>query len=290
MIDRFFASVRRPSSTQGCLGFAGSCLSFAGGCFVFAGNSAIAIGISLVASLSAVVPGAALAGEAIAQAQPPQSPPPSTSPSPSDASVSPSAPFMQRLQTMFSPEIRAVLNACQQGQGGVDLASSQSGLVTCGDGSSVSDSAYTQYLSTLSDLMAASTLLGMRVAFSSDPRLKPEMATQLLSSPQSAAPLRNALTNLLGKVGILSTQSPTSPGLLADEVMKRLLPMVQSTDNLTTLLGTPEQYSQVVSQFCKAPGTSLEKIQQTVAMSSPQIYAVCLQEAGLADELQRTLR
>jgi hypothetical protein len=130
----------------------------------------------------------------------------------------------------------------------------------------------------------------MRVAFLSDPRLKPEMAAQLLSSPQSAAPLRNALTDLLGKVGILSTQSPTSPSLLADEVMKRLLPAVQSTDNLTTLLGAPEQYSQVVSQFCKAPGTSLEKIQQAVAMSSPQIYAVCLQEAGLADELQRTLR
>ncbi len=272
MIDRFFDPARWSS---------------------FARRSArgnVAIGIGLVGILSAVAPGKALSAEAIAQAQPTQAQPAQSQPSPSNPSSVQTAPFMQRLQTMFSPEIRAMLNACQQGQGGVDLASNQNGLVTCGNGSLAPDIAYTQYLSTLSDLMAASTLLGMRVAFSSDPRLKPEMATQLLSNPQSAAPLRNALTDLLGKVGILSVKSPTSPGLLADEVMKRLLPTVQSTNNLTTLLGTSEQYSQVVNQFCKSPGTSLEQIQQTVAMDSPQIYAVCLQEAGLADELQRTLR
>jgi len=248
--------------------------------------------VGLLGALATVVLGTVFPGGAIAQAQSPQPAASSSSPPPSGSSPEvQTAPFMQRLQTMFSPEIREILNVCQQGQGGVDLASNQKGQVICGDGLPVASVSYTHYLSTLSDLMAASTLLGIRVAMASDQRLKPEMVTQMLSNPQTAAPLRDALTSLLGKVGILSAKSPTSPSLLADEVMKRLLPTVQSTNNLTTLLGTPDQYNQVVSQFCKSPGTSLEQIQQTVnGMASPQIYAVCLQEAGLADELQRTLR
>ncbi|HEY9626497.1 MAG TPA: hypothetical protein V6C84_04280 [Coleofasciculaceae cyanobacterium] len=251
-----------------------------------------AIGMSLLGTVIAVAPGATYP-EAIAQAQ---LSPPADSPTGQSATEQPAeglsvpAPFMQKLETMFSPEIRRTLNVCQQGQGGVDLTSNLEGLVVCGDGSSVAGVDYVSYLSTLSDMMAASTLLGIRVAFLSNQQLQPEMVSTMLSSPASAAPLRNALSNLLGQMGILSPQSPASPELLADEVMKRLLPTAQKTNNLTTLLGTPEQYEQVVSQFCQAPGTSLEQIQQSAGMDSPQIYAVCLQEAGLADELQRTLQ
>jgi hypothetical protein len=312
MIDRLFAPVRCYGSKRYSSRHHSSRHHSSRHHSLAAGNIAAAIGISFLGSVTIMTPGA------IAQAQPTPTQPTPAQPNPaqpnpaqpnpaqpnpaqptqaqptpsSPADASPAVPpFMQRLQTMFSPEIREVLNVCQQGQGGVDLAANQDGQVVCGDSSAKTSIAYTRYLSTLADLMAASTLLGMRVAFMSNQQIKPEMVAQLLSSPESAAPIRNALTGVFGQVGILSTKSPTSASLLADEVIKRLLPTVQSTNNLTTLLGTPEQYDLVVSQFCKAPGTSLEQVQQTVTgMTSPQIYAVCLQEAGLADELQRTLR
>ncbi|NJR40852.1 MAG: hypothetical protein HC781_20940 [Leptolyngbyaceae cyanobacterium CSU_1_4] len=59
---------------------------------------------------------------------------------------------------------------------------------------------------------------------------------------------------------------------------------------MTTLVGTTEQYGQVVSNFCSTPGMSITQAQQTIpGLSSIQLYAVCVQESGLAEELQQVV-
>lgn len=204
----------------------------------------------------------------------------------------PSSGATQRLMKMFSPTIRAVLNACQS-QGGVNLGAgaSQDGTVVCGNGSFVPQVSYESYISTTSDLLAASSLVGLRAVIVANPTINPEQIVSALSSAEGLAALRRSVQQAIAQTGLASEDSATSSARLTNEIMGRLLPTIQRTNNLQNLLGTTAQYNQTVSAFCTAPGMSVEQAQQTVSgLSSVQLYAICVQESGLADELLRTVR
>jgi hypothetical protein len=199
---------------------------------------------------------------------------------------------MQRLMQMFSPEIQATLNACQ-GKGGVNLAATtnQDGAIVCGDSSSVPQVSYRNYVNTTADLLAASSLVGLRAAMRSDPHLSPEQVMTALTSSEGSASLRRSMQTAIARTGLVSSNSAESSSRLADEIMGRLVPAFQGTNNLQNLLGTTVQYNQVVRQFCTVPGMSVEQAEQTIpGLNSVQLYAICVQESGLADELTQTVR
>lgn len=210
-------------------------------------------------------------------------PPP---PVPSQAAVSPAA---QKLMTMFSADIKTTLNACRE-QGGVNLAAGAQadGSVLCTNGEPKVAIAYDSYLDTVSDMAAAVGLVGLKTVIAGNPSVSPEMVVTFLTSPNGAGALKNAVQAAIARSSLLTAASPESTTLLADQIIGRLVPTLQSTNNLTNLVGTTEQYGQVVSNFCSTPGMSVAQAQQTIPGLSPiQLYAVCVQESGLAEELQQ---
>jgi hypothetical protein len=212
--------------------------------------------------------------------------PASTTPEPSQLSTSPA---MQKLMAMFSAEIKTTLNACRE-QGGVNLAAGAqaNGAVLCANGETRAEVPYDSYLTTVSDMAAAVSLVGLKTVIAGNPSLSPETVVTFLSSPNGTVMLRGAVQNAIARSSLLPTASPESTTLLADQVIGRLVPTMQSTNNLTDLVGTTEQYGQVVSNFCSLPGMSVAQAQQTIPGLSPiQLYAVCVQESGLATEVQQ---
>jgi len=198
----------------------------------------------------------------------------------------------QRLMEMFSPEIQATVNACVE-QGKVNLAAGAApdGSVVCGDGSPEPAVAYTNYVNTVSDILAASALVGVRAAISNDPRVSPEMITAYLASAEGNTTLRNVIEAAIQQNQLFPAESTESVTLLSDAVMQRLVPTLSNPNSLTTLLGTSEQYAQVVSNFCTAPGMSVSQAQSTVpGLSAIQLYAICIQESGVADEMMRSVQ
>ncbi|PSB18780.1 hypothetical protein C7B61_18435 [filamentous cyanobacterium CCP1] len=186
-------------------------------------------------------------------------------------------------------DTQTTLLACQE-QGGVDLVAgaSQEGAVVCGNG--VTDSVeYSRYLTTVSDFMTAGVLVGFRSAMESDPRITPGLLVTVLATPEGTTAIRGATETAIVQSNLV-TRTPDSVSLLTDEVMNRLLPAFSATDNLETLLGTEEQYEQVVQNFCTAPGLSMEQMQQTIPGLTPvQLYAICIQASGaFSQRVQQT--
>ncbi len=197
-------------------------------------------------------------------------------------------PAMQKLLGMFSPEIKGTLNACGT-QGGVNLAAGAQadGAVLCADGVT-QPVAYDTYLSTISDMAAAVSLVGLRTVLTNNANVSSEQVITFLSSPDGTTLLRDAVQRAMSRSNLLPVASPESATVLTDQVVGRLVPTMQSTDNLANLVGTTEQYSQVVSNFCNLPGMSVAEAQQAIPGLSPiQLYAICVQESGLAAEVQQ---
>lgn len=200
-----------------------------------------------------------------------------------------SSPALQKLMMMFSPDIKTTLNACRE-QGGVNLAAGAQadGSVLCANGEPKAAIPYDNYLSTVSDVAAAVSLVGLKTVIAGNPNISPEMVVTFLTSPNGTAVLQNAVQTAIARSSLIPTASPESTTLLAEQIIGRLVPTLESTNNLTTLVGTTEQYGQVVSNFCSTPGMSVAQAQQTIpGLSSIQLYAVCVQESGLAEEVQQ---
>jgi hypothetical protein len=210
--------------------------------------------------------------------------PPSTEPSQTVTS-----PALQKLMTMFSAEIKTTLNACRE-QGGVNLAAGAQadGSVLCAQGEPKVAIPYDNYLSTVSDMATAVSLVGLKTVISGNPSISPEMVVTFLTSPNGTMMLKNAVQTAIARSSLIPTASPESITLLSEQIIGRLVPTLHSTNNLTNLVGTTEQYGQVVSNFCTTPGMSVAQAQQTIPGLSPiQLYAVCVQESGLAEEVQQ---
>jgi hypothetical protein len=213
-----------------------------------------------------------------------------TTPTETAPSAQPAAsPALQKLMTMFSAEIKTTLNACRE-QGGVNLAAGAQadGSVLCANGAPKEAVPYDSYLSTVTDMTTAVSLVGLKTVIATNPNVTPEMIVTFLSSPNGTAVLQGAVQSAIARSSLFPVASPESTTLLANQVIERLVPTLQSTNNLATLVGTTEQYGQVVSNFCSTPGMSVAQAQQTVPGLSPiQLYAVCVQESGLAEEVQQ---
>jgi hypothetical protein len=230
----------------------------------------------------------------LASAVPAQADDPAPAPAPSAAPAAapaqtPVTPAMQKLLAMFSPEIKATLNACRE-QGGVNLAAGAQtdGAVLCANGETRAEIPYDTYLTTVSDMAAAVSLVGLRTVISTNSGVSADRVVNFLASPDGTALLQKAVQNAIARSSLLPVSSGESATLLADQVIGRLVPTMQSTNNLVDLVGTTEQYGQVVTNFCNLPGMSVAEAQQAVPGLSPiQLYAVCVQESGLAAEVQQ---
>jgi hypothetical protein len=212
-----------------------------------------------------------------------------TTPAATPSAPPATSPALQKLMTMFSAEIKTTLNACRE-QGGVNLAAGAQadGSVLCANGEPKTAVPYDSYLSTVTDMTTAVSLVGLKTVIATNPNVTPEMIVTFLSSPNGVAVLQGAVQSAIAQSSLFPAASPESTTLLANQVIERLVPTMQSTNNLASLVGTTEQYGQVVSNFCSTPGMSIAQAQQTIPGLSPvQLYAVCVQESGLAEEVQQ---
>lgn len=216
--------------------------------------------------------------------------PPASAPAMSDQEIN-SLSSIERLTAMFSPQIQSTVNACWN-QGKADLASGpgQNGWLACGDGTPAADVSYADYVSTVSDLLAASSLVGFYTVSVSEPRISPEMLVSFLSNAQGQSLLRDAVGAAIVQSQLLPPDASASNSLLTEEVLSRITSTLSSSTSLQGLLGTPEQYSQVVNNFCAAPGMTVEETQGLVPdLSSLQLFAICIQESGVSSELLQFL-
>jgi len=189
---------------------------------------------------------------------------------------------MQRLMQMFAPEIQSTLSACQ-GKGQVDLeaGAGASGEVVCGDGTAQPEIPFQSYVSMMTDVMAASTLLGMREQMAANSQLTPQTLSTLLNTAEGRSFVQNTLQSGLVQTGIIAANSDAG-ARFTNQIVDKLLPTIQNTDYMQTLLGTEAEYSQVVQSFCTAPGMPIEQAQQTFPdLSTVQLFAICIQESGL---------
>lgn len=199
---------------------------------------------------------------------------------------SPASDSVQRLAQMFSAEIQSTLSACWN-RGKVDLAAgaSRDGSVICGDGAPEGAIAYTAYVSTVSDILAASGLVGFRTVTTSNPQVNPQSISSFLSSSQGTTLLRQTVQLAITQSQLLPAEATESNTILTDRVMERLVPNLQNPSVLDGLLGNDEQYAQVVSHFCTAPGMSVDEAKTLVPdLNSLQLYAICIHESGVSDE------
>ena len=209
-----------------------------------------------------------------------------------ESTSSPVPESAQRLATMFSTEIQTTLNACWD-RGKVDLAAGANpdGSVTCGDGTPEGAIAYADYVSTVSDILAASGLVGFRTVVDSNPSISPQAISAFLADTQGAAVLRQTVQTAITQSQLLPAEATQSNTVLTDRVMERLIPNLQNPSVLDGLLGNEQQYTQVVSNFCTAPGMSVDEAKTLVpSLSSIQLYAICIHESGVTREAVQLLQ
>jgi hypothetical protein len=201
------------------------------------------------------------------------------------------SPAAQRLMEMFSPEIQAVLGACVA-SGGVDLdaGAAADGGVICADGATVAEVAYSEYVNTLSDLLAASGLVGFRTVLDANPQISPELIATYAASSQGSDMLRTAIEMGISQSQLLPSITAATSTVLVNEVLARLLPTLQDPAAFANLLGSSDQYQQVVNRFCTAPGMSVEQANTAIpGLSSLQLYSICVAESGIAEQVQQML-
>jgi hypothetical protein len=195
-------------------------------------------------------------------------------------------PAIQRLSEMFSPEIQAVITACEQ-NGRVDLTASAPGVLICGDGSRQSQITVHTYIDTISDLLAASVLVGLYTALQDNPAISPTMLSALTSNSGMGL-LQNIIAFSISRTQLLADTPDNSPEPLVAAIATKLTPVFQNPGQFDTLLGTPVQYDQVVASFCTTPGMSTEQAQQQFpGLSSLQLYAICIDASGISEDILR---
>jgi hypothetical protein len=200
-----------------------------------------------------------------------------------------SSPAAVRLETMFSPEMQVLNRACQQ-QGGVNLAAGadKDGSVICGNGWRKSPAQYAVYLDFATQWLAAGFLAGLQAGLQSNPGLKLESAAAFLNSPEVVKTLREAVRTGIISSEMLAKGSPQSVTLLTERVMQQVNPFLREPVRLNTLFGTEEEYSRIAQNFCKPSGMSIAQATRLVPSLLPvQVYAICLQEAGVVEEFKQ---
>lgn len=200
------------------------------------------------------------------------------------------SPAVQNFGNMFSQEIQQTLAACaEQGQVSLAAGADRDRSVVCMDGSRNSPIAYNTYIDTLSNVLAAGGLVGLQTALGSNPNVTPEGVAQLFSSDAGKEQLRTMLEGQLSSTGVLAPQDPpTSIRFLVGQVLDRLLPALQNPRSNAIPARTASAYNLVVKNFCTPPGSSVNQIRTQLPDLKPvQIFAICLQEAGLDEEMRR---
>lgn len=196
---------------------------------------------------------------------------------------------LERLNSMFSPQIQTTVAACWE-RGKVDLSTvPANGWVACQDGSTVEGVTYNSYLSTVADVMTASTLVGLRTAMDADPRLTPQVLSMFVGTDQGSQLLQNIVQTAIVQSGLQPVDQTESAAVLTDAVVARLVNNLQDPARLDNLLGTPQQYTQAVNEFCMAPGMDVNTAQQQIGLDTVQLYAVCIEESGTAQEALQQL-
>lgn len=202
------------------------------------------------------------------------------------------SPAAQKLNKMFSPKIQQVLNSCgQQGSVNLSAGADKDGSVICANGSRNSPVKFNDYVNTVSDFLSASFLVGVRAALNSYPGAQMDMVTSYLATADGKASLQEALTNAITTSGLVPQSSRQSVTFLVNRVMQRSLPILQNTNKFSNLLGTTDQYRKVANNFCKPPGMTVEQAKGLVPqLDAVQMYAICVQESGLSDEVQQEIQ
>ncbi|NJN86559.1 MAG: hypothetical protein HC881_09905 [Leptolyngbyaceae cyanobacterium SL_7_1] len=208
---------------------------------------------------------------------------PSASPPTTEAPLTESS-SIDRLSTMFSSDIQNTLYACFE-HGRADLVlESPDGLLVCADGTHATVT-HRAYINTVSDVFAASAMVGFQVAMQLYPQITPQMVTLFLENPETIGVMRQMIEATVIQNAFLPGEATQSTDILVDAVMNRIQTTLQDESYLLNLLGTPAQYEQVVASFCTAPGMSVEEATAIVPLDSIQLYAICIQESGLAGEM-----
>lgn len=201
----------------------------------------------------------------------------------------PNSENIRRLSTMFSADIQQTLSACWE-KGKVNLAAgaSSNGTVVCGDGSENNNVKFNDYVDTLSDFFGASFLIGAKSALESNPQLSPEMLAGFLKTPDGINSLRNALEVSLVSSQMLPKDSPESVKILVNNIIQRSQPILEDPKGLTNLLGSKQQYQDIVQKFCYSPGMSVNQaLTEVTGLNSIQLYAICVKESGIVDGMMQ---
>ncbi|MDX2100465.1 MAG: hypothetical protein SFW36_22035, partial [Leptolyngbyaceae cyanobacterium bins.59] len=211
-------------------------------------------------------------------------------PAPKPAAVASQA--IQGLMKLFSPEIQTTIGACfDRGKVNLGAGADEDGSVICGDGFRESPVAYNTYVETYSNVLAASALVAMRTALKSNPQVRPELVIQAVNSSYGQQRLRREMRKVITESELVASNSPQSVNYLTDSILERVRPYVKTSRTFNNLLGNPDQYSQVVRNFCIPPGMAIDAAQTLVPNLAPvQLYAICIQNSGLAEEIQGRLK
>ena len=190
---------------------------------------------------------------------------------------------------MFSSDIQTTFNACVK-QGGVNLSAEadRDGSIICGNGWRKSPIKFTTYVSTLTDLHSAAFLLAFRAGIKSNPNYKPELLTSITNYAETDGKLRKLVqayvVEVAVKSGVLPKGSTRSASFLTDRILQRSRPFLKNSAKFENLIGTSDEYAAITSNFCTAPGMSTAQAKKLAPnLDSMQMFAICFQEAGLAD-------
>ena len=197
----------------------------------------------------------------------------------------------QKLDRMFSSDIRTTLNSCVK-QGGVNLAAGadRDGSIICGNGWRKSPVKFTSYVNTLTDFETAGLLLGFQAGVKSSPNYKPELLTTFMNSFEASGNLRQAVqgfvTVAVVRPGILPKGSTQSASFLMDRILQRSRPFLQNSTKFENLTGTSDEYGVIAENFCTAPGMTTAQAKKFAPnLDSVQMFAICFQESGIADAI-----
>jgi hypothetical protein len=197
----------------------------------------------------------------------------------------------QKLDRMFSSDIRTTLNSCVK-QGGVNLAAGadRDGSIICGNGWRKSPVKFTSYVNTLTDFETAGLLLGFQAGVKSSPNYKPELLTTFMNSFEASGNLRQAVqgfvTVAVVRPGILPKGSTQSASFLMDRILQRSRPFLQNSTKFENLTGTSDEYGVIAENFCTAPGMTTAQAKKFAPnLNSVQMFAICFQESGIADAI-----
>ncbi len=194
-----------------------------------------------------------------------------------------------RLSQMFSPDIQGTMGACwDHGKPNLAAGANENGALICSDGSPHQSVKFNEYTETISDFFAASFLIGMRSVVSTNSQVTPTILANYFNSEKGQDFFRQSLESSLESSKVLPPNDHESIRILVDNIMQRSQPILVNPNAFNNLLGTTEQYQEVVQKFCTPPGMSVRQAQiQLPQLNSIQLYAICLKESGLVDNLTR---